>query len=339
MPARFTRKDFLEALFDDYLKRYHGFVMVQSVRRMEHKWSTRYYPTVESLAKEPYAEDQHVYFGVCPREKMKQGREHIRYVVALWAGLDIGSDGFSGKKNFLGGPAQAAKAIRSFPLEPSIIVESGVGVHLYWILKRPHEVSSPSEAARVETILSRVNQYFQCRTPVPMESILRLPGTTNPKGMGHPRKCTIKFVSSVFRHELEDFEGLNIDVRTVKPETDAARAKAAADKAASQPSVAVSGATPVSGGAAPVSETGEMDSDEVEIFLAEDESRSEIPSREAEGGGGDAQFEVEGEGLEVVTELSSEEFAEQVADRVIAKLKESVVEDIVEKVVQRLRKA
>ena len=111
MIAKFTRKDFLEALFSDYYREHRGFIMVRSVRRGDPKMSTRYFPNIEILAKEHYGEERDVYFGICPRERMKAEKEHIHYLVSLWADLDIGADGHEGKKVYFEGPQQAARAI------------------------------------------------------------------------------------------------------------------------------------------------------------------------------------------------------------------------------------
>ncbi len=173
MRAELTRKDFLEALFQRYFRKREGFILARAVRHLDHKISTRFFPNIELLARELYLEDQHVYFGVCPRESMKPDKKHIRYLVALWAGMDLASEGYSGRNRFFFGHSQAARAIRSFPLPPSIIVESGWGVHLYWLLKQVTEIRDP---ALVEALLRKINVYFQCSTEVGIDSVLRLPG-------------------------------------------------------------------------------------------------------------------------------------------------------------------
>jgi len=83
MVSKFTRKDFLEALFADYYKEHRGFILVKSLKRGDPKTSTRYFPNIEILAKEHYGEERDVYFGICPRERMKAEKEHIHYLVAL----------------------------------------------------------------------------------------------------------------------------------------------------------------------------------------------------------------------------------------------------------------
>jgi hypothetical protein len=206
--SRFTRKDFLDALFLNYFRRRQGFIMVRSSRGLDRKTSIRYFPNVEILAKEPYHFDQHVFFGVCPHEKMRSEKDHIRYLVALWAGMDLDPEGYSGKKAHFLGQAQAAKAIRSFPLPPSIIVESGQGVHLYWLLK---DLSPVEDIDAVERLLGRINCYFKCNTEVGIDSMLRLPDTTNCGLAAAPAECRVKYLNPDFRYDLNEFEQLDLE--------------------------------------------------------------------------------------------------------------------------------
>lgn len=207
MRVEYTRKDFLEALFQPYFTKREGFILVRAVRHLDHKISTRFFPNIELLAREQYQEEQHIYFGVSPRESMKPDKRHIRYLVALWVGMDLTSEGYSGRNRFFFGHAQAAKAIRSFPLPPSIIVESGWGVHLYWLLKQVTEIVDP---APVETVLRKINGYFQCSTEVAIDSVMRLPGTVNCKHPSQCVECRIKYINPDFSYDLQEFENLNL---------------------------------------------------------------------------------------------------------------------------------
>jgi hypothetical protein len=138
---------------------------------------------------------------------MKADRSSIRYLVALWAGLDLAADGYSGKTQYFREMSYAAKAVRSFPLPPSIVVESGWGVHLYWLLKSITEVDDPQ---RIEKILSSLSDYFQCKRPIAIDSVLRLPDTFNPKHQPSVVQCTVKYLNGEFRYDLEDFEHLTL---------------------------------------------------------------------------------------------------------------------------------
>jgi hypothetical protein len=212
MISKFTRKDFLEALFSEYYKDHRGFILVKSFKRGDPKQSTRYFPNIEILAKEHYGEERDVYFGIAPRERMKAEKEFIKYVVALWADLDIGPEGHEDKQKFFEGPQEAAKAIRSFPRPPSIIVESGRGAHLYWLLKQVNEVSDPE---RIEKALRNINNYLNCDTDVSLDTVLRLPETVNTKIASKPVNCEVKFINTNFRYSFQDFE--NLAPRIVAP--------------------------------------------------------------------------------------------------------------------------
>ncbi len=207
MKSRFARKDFLEALFGEYVSKHDGFIRIVTVRHFDRRISTRYFPKLETLAREQYAENQHVFFGVCPHEGMRADKSGIRYMVALWAGLDLASEGYSGKTQYFKDMSYAAKAVRSFPLAPSIVVESGWGVHLYWLLKGVTEISDPK---RIEKLLSSLSDYFQCKRIIPIDSILRLPDTFNSKHQQSVVKCTVKYLNGEFRYDLEEFEKLSL---------------------------------------------------------------------------------------------------------------------------------
>ena len=211
MTNRFTRKEFLEALFGQYFQKQDGFIIVKTGKHLDRKISTRYFPNVEILAKEQYHADQEVYFGICPRETMKPDKAHVRFVSALWAGLDLGPDGYSGREHFFSGPSRAAKAVRSFPLPPSIIVESGWGMHLYWLLNKMWQIN---DRERIDGLLRKIAHYFQCGNEVSIDAGLRLPGTYNCKMPGKSVICRIKYMNTDFRYHLEDFEKMRLEPET-----------------------------------------------------------------------------------------------------------------------------
>ncbi len=205
MIAKFTRKDFLEALFGDYYKEHRGFILVKSFKTGDPKMSTRYFPNIEILAKEHYGDERDVFFGVTPRERMKAEKAHIRYLVALWANLDIGQEGHGEQEHFFDSPQHAAKAIRSFPKTPSIIVESGRGAHLYWLLK---EIIEIDDAEKIEGVLRDISKYLKSESEVSLDAALRLPETVNTKVPSQMVNCDVKFINSNFRYSLSDFENL-----------------------------------------------------------------------------------------------------------------------------------
>jgi len=83
---------------------------------------------------------QNLYFGVATREGGGT-KSHCREIPALWTDID-----------FKDQPEQKAKErLNQFPLQPSAIVESGGGLHIYWLLRDP--VNAQVEGVRVEALL------------------------------------------------------------------------------------------------------------------------------------------------------------------------------------------
>jgi hypothetical protein len=205
MNGRFGRKEFLEAIFLDYYQEHNGFIIVKTVKRSEDRISLRYFPNLEILAKEQYPDDRDVYFGICPRERMKPGPEFIKYLLVLWADINIGSDGHKDGRQDFQGPREAAKAIREFPRPPSIMVNSGHGVHLYWLLATPVELS---DQERAKMALDNINEKLGNRGESSLDAFMRLPDTVNTKVDHSFMSCKVTFINSGFKYSLQDFEDL-----------------------------------------------------------------------------------------------------------------------------------
>ena len=66
-----------------------------------------------------------IYFGVATREGRSGDKDHCRELPAFWVDVDFKTT------------CEDAvwERLEEFPLQPSIFVESGGGLHLYWLLK------------------------------------------------------------------------------------------------------------------------------------------------------------------------------------------------------------
>ncbi|MGB9617019.1 MAG: hypothetical protein ACPL7J_06820, partial [Desulfomonilaceae bacterium] len=208
--GQFTRKDFLDALFAQYYREHRGFILVRTLQPDESKVATRYFPNIEVLGRELYGEDVDVYFGVCPRERMKPEKEHVKFILALWADIDIGPDAHKKGESFFAGPEEAAMAIRDFPLPPSITVDSGHGLHLYWLLDKATEVANP---AATEEIIRKVQRQLNCKMNPNLDAVMRLPDTFNNKILASSVPCAVKFINVNFRYSLDDFKDVTADAR------------------------------------------------------------------------------------------------------------------------------
>jgi len=332
---RFTRKDFLEALFHEYFRKREGFVLVRTFRNNDRKTSTRYFPNVEILAKEQYTPDQNVFFGVCPHENMKPDKAYIQYLVALWAGLDMSPEGYSGKQVYFFGQAQAAKAVRSFPLPPSIIVESGAGLHLYWLLKR---ITPIEDVEALEELLGRINQYFQCETPLAIDTVMRLPGTANCKVPSSNVTCRVKYLNTDFRYDLEEFEKLSLG-----PVESPAKSDAFLDSVPDSPLDLAASAQGLQMGLVEPTPLKQEIARDHEDFEPDEGEYEDAGSMMASGEVNSLTIGSSADESQTVvvlaeesTDLIADEIVDKVVERLTDKLMEQLVDQIVEKLAQRL---
>jgi hypothetical protein len=327
MMKRYSRKEFLIALFGDYFERQNGFVIVKSTKHLDRRVSTRYFPNVEILAKEHYLVDQDVYFGVCPRETMKPDRTHIRFVTALWAGLDLGSEGYSGKNVFFSGPASAAKAVRSFPLPPSIIVESGWGMHLYWLLRDVVEIS---DRDRVEELLRKISDYFQCTNHAGIDAMLRLPGTFNCKMVGKSVPCDIKYMNTDFSYGLEDFEQMHLGPDIVsKPKTQARDAEPI-------PPQDIVAQTTTRASSAAV-EHARVRDDLKEYLFTEPDDENEMAT-DIQALFYESPQKSHDSDTPLLSDASAERIADQIVDKVVENLSKRLINELADEIVAKLAK-
>jgi putative DNA primase/helicase len=93
---------------------------------------------------------QNIYFGVATRIKGNGTKSGILQIPGLWVDIDS-KDLIEGKIR------EIQKLIRDFPLKPSFVINSGGGLHLYFLLKEP---ATKEDIPRVENLLRRLAHYF-----------------------------------------------------------------------------------------------------------------------------------------------------------------------------------
>jgi len=91
---------------------------------------TRDYKKIAAFLAEHSSEN--IYFGACTRKGRDGSKKGVFEIPALWVDIDF--------KQFPGGRAEAEAKIAQFPLTPSIVVFTGGGFHLYWLLRKPRKV-------------------------------------------------------------------------------------------------------------------------------------------------------------------------------------------------------
>lgn len=198
-----TKKSFIEILFGKYfLEPYIGYIELRFIHKDSGKTFSKFVKYKDFFTDElkeeidRLNETNHVYFGVNPRPlSKKKKQDNIKNIICLWVDID-GKDFENGKK-------EALLIIKSFPLKPTIIVDSGHGYHCYFILEKPIINITKEQRLEFKQILSGlINQLQGDRQAVNLDRVMRLPGTYNIKK--EKKECKIVDVNNKF-YNLDDF--------------------------------------------------------------------------------------------------------------------------------------
>lgn len=136
-----------------------------------------------------------VFFGVNPRSGAGGSKKHVVHCRALWADLDDARPGDQSRW-------------QSLP-QPTLIVDSGRGVHLYWKLATPYSLASTRDRERLEQLLKGIYTELNADSVQDVARLLRLPGFDNVKDWRNgrpPVPCRIVNYEPNARHSTADFE-------------------------------------------------------------------------------------------------------------------------------------
>lgn len=135
-----------------------------------------------------------IYFGVFTREGNQGKAENVREGTCIFADMDF--------KNYKGGQKEADEIIKKFPVKPSLVIHTGNGYHLYWLLAKVISVQNLKD--RVINILRGIANTLSADTSVAdIARVLRMPGTLNHKTIP-PKPVFLDCINEI-RYSLEDF--------------------------------------------------------------------------------------------------------------------------------------
>lgn len=146
------------------------------------------------------------YFGVCTRRDgaISGNLQSVMECPALWVDIDCVKQGLAGD--------DVIRALEYLPTPPTIIVNSGGGLHAYWVLEEAIDVSEGSQIRETMTTALRglaaiLAGDMKCAE---LARIMRLPGTMNSKAEtlalydGEPAICAVLSDNG----RVHDFEAL-----------------------------------------------------------------------------------------------------------------------------------
>jgi len=170
----------------------------------------------EDAAKQ--ARDHDVFFAVgLQAERVKRGRgsaESVCFIPVVWADIDVAGEGHAKGKVYFESKDAARAFLGSLPVKPTIIVDSGHGLHGYWILRDPLVIASPQDREYAIKILAGWQAYLQAKAKAlgydidataDLARVLRVPGTVNRKGDPLPVKVLVADGSPVNASELLEY--------------------------------------------------------------------------------------------------------------------------------------
>ncbi len=149
-------------------------------------------------------------------------RESVSLLPAIWADIDVSGDHHS-SGTLPPDRTAALKLLEAVPQPPSIVVWTGGGFHVYWLLREPWVLETPEERDDAERLVRRVQWALQkeARThgwqidhTADLGRLLRLPGTLNHKAL-QPKPVTIEHFPLVgalanetadWRYQPDDFD-------------------------------------------------------------------------------------------------------------------------------------
>lgn len=190
----------------------------------------RFFGDLESAGKvaSKLAESQNVYFGVGLIQGTPAGRgkqEDIAGIVALWADVDFAGDAHTGKAL----PADEAdfqRLLAELPLRPSLIVDSGHGRHLYWLLHEPWLFTDDSERTRAAHLAKAWHELvctaaerlgWSLENLGDLTRVLRLPNTVNRKHPAAPVPVQLMQADYNRRFSIDKFENYLPTERSSSP--------------------------------------------------------------------------------------------------------------------------
>ncbi len=153
-------RQFLETIFSPYLKEATGpaYIEVRGKREADKDMTFRwFYRGIDLLIKDlgQWPVDHHYWYGVALRWSDTQGKkEHCVALTVIFTDVDYGSAGHK-KKNRWQTREEAQAAIDAFPIRPSIVVHTGGGFQIYWILKEPFGLEN-GNCGQVEAIMKGI---------------------------------------------------------------------------------------------------------------------------------------------------------------------------------------
>lgn len=164
-----------------------------------------------------YSNKTNVYFGVCLRKRILpnnlRGKDNdISTVTTLYADIDIKSKAHA-QTALPSSVKEAADFLNSLPLKATIIVNSGNGLHAYWLLDTPVKIQSAKDQEYISSVFKGWSRLLSLKANElgwkldnvsDLARVLRVPGSINHK-LKNMAICKV-LGNNGTRYQLAEFE-------------------------------------------------------------------------------------------------------------------------------------
>jgi putative DNA primase/helicase len=165
------------------------------------------------------AKEKDVYLGIClqkerPSLTQRGGAEGTITLPGVWMDIDIQGDAH--KQTALPATVEAAcEFLQSLPLQPTMVVSTGGGIHVYWLFKEVWTFNNDEDRRRAMALSRRFQEYviakarehgYELDNTSDLARVLRVPGTFNRKA--EPAPVRILEHKEENRYTPEEIESL-----------------------------------------------------------------------------------------------------------------------------------
>jgi len=195
-------EDYLNTLFD---RCEHGFIEIR--RKVTPDLTKREWITLSDQNLPSFPDDENIFIGVATRKNKYDGggRNNLFQIPAVWLDID-----FKDTEE-----VKARELIKKFSLKPSMIVNSGNGLHLYWLLENP---AQPEDIQKIEEVNKNLARHFEGDSQTTDAAhVMRLPGTYNQKYTS--KLVTIESHDANKAYRIEDFNFLPLPSPPTQPQS------------------------------------------------------------------------------------------------------------------------
>ena len=175
-----------------------------------------------SIVAQKYGAKTNTFFGIGLRKKtlpnnLRGGENDISVIGTLYADIDIKSSAHA-QTDLPGSIDEAMNFLNCLPLKPTIIVDSGNGLHAYWLLNKPFRIQSIEDKSSISSIFKGWSKFVNTKAKErgwkldnvsDLARVLRVPGTVNHK-LIKGSTCKV-IVSNEIRFDLNEFKHYKSD--------------------------------------------------------------------------------------------------------------------------------